>query len=106
MAVAVAVVSACGSSHGHLSDYSLAQVKHAFAAEGLRLHEARYGPALGVIKLTDHQVEVDVDVGQSATRWESVTAGNLRTRGLANVIVSFPPSQRRAVKAALAALET
>jgi hypothetical protein len=81
-------------------------VKHVFAAEGIPLRKARYGPALGVVKLTNRQVEVDVNVGHNASKWEAVTAGNLHMRGLANVIVSFPPSQTRAIKAALRSLES
>ena len=105
--LAVATLSACGSAHRtRLHDYSVQQVKHVFAAEGIALREARYGPAVGVVKLTNRQVEVDVDTGHNTTKWQSVTAGDLRMGAVANVIVSYPPSQMHAVKAALRSLKT
>ena len=105
--LAIAALSACGSSHrAQPPHYSLQQVKHVFAAEGVSLHRARYGPAAGVVKLTNHGVEVDVDVGSTTTEWKSATTGDLRLRGVGNVIVSFPPSEAHAVEAALRSLET
>lgn len=103
--LAVAALSACGSSHRtRLRDYSLQQVKHVFAAEGVPLRQTRFGPAKGVVKLVNHKVEVDVDVG-GATNWLTASSGDLLFTGIGNVYVNYPPSQRRAIKAALRSLE-
>ena len=105
--LAIAALSACGSSHrARAPDYSLRQVKRVFAAAGLPLRTARHGPAGGVVELRSRGVEVDVEVGSATTRWQSVVPGNRRLRGVGNVIVSFPPSRARAVEAALRSLET
>ena len=105
--LAIAALSACGSSHrARPHDYPLQQVKHAFAAEGMPLRTARYGPAAGVVNLTNHRVEVDVEVESGTTPWESVAPGGLRLRGVGNVRVSFRPTETRAVDAALRSLES
>jgi hypothetical protein len=105
--LAIAALSACGASHrARPHDYSLRQVKHVFAAEGMPLRTARYGPAAGVVKLTNHRVEVEVEVGSTTTRRQSIVIGDLRVRGVGNVIVSFPASEAHAVDAALRSLET
>jgi hypothetical protein len=102
---AVAALSACGSSHRvGLHDYSVHQVKRAFAAHGIPLRQARFGPAQGVVKLRNHNVEVDVASGH--VTWLTVSSGDSSTRVWRNVIVAYPPSHARAVRAALRALKT
>jgi hypothetical protein len=101
----VAALSACGSSHvARPRDYSVKQVKRAFAAHGITLHRARYGPAAGVVKLSDHNVEVDVARGHG-TEWLSASTVDLRSTAVGNVIVTYPPSQTAAIKAALRSLQ-
>jgi hypothetical protein len=101
----VAALSACGSSHlARSHDYSVNQVKRAFAAHGIALRQARYGPATGIVKLSDHNVEVDVAHGHGTEKWLSVSTAGLRSRAFGNVIVTYPPSQTGDVKAALRSL--
>lgn len=104
--LAVATLSACGSSHvARPPDYSVKQVKRAFGAHGIPLHQARYGPATDVVKLSNHNVEVDVALGHGTeTEWLSASTVDLRSKALGNVIVAYPPSHSAAVMAALRSL--
>jgi hypothetical protein len=103
--LAVAALSACGSSHRvGLHDYSVQQVKRVFAAHGIPLRQARFGPATGVVELRNHKVEVDV-VSAHTTEWGTVSSGDSRNRVRRNVIVTYPPSHARAVEAALRSLK-
>ena len=81
------------------------QVKRAFAAHGIPLRQARYGPTTGVVKLVDHNVEVDVAVGHRTEKWLSGTIGDFDSRASDNLIVTYPRSQVRAVRAALRSLQ-
>jgi len=76
-----------------------------FAAHGIPLHQARYGPATGIVKLSHHNVEVDVALGHGTEKWLSASAVDLRTRVLGNVVVSYSSSYTGAVEAALWSLQ-
>ena len=102
--VAVAALSACGSSHRvGLRDYSVQQVKRVFAAHGIPLRQARVGPAKGVVELRSHNVKVDI-AADHAAQWITVSSGHASTRVWRNVIVTYPPGDARAVTAALRSL--
>jgi hypothetical protein len=56
-----------------------------------------------VVKLHNHDVEVDVASGH--VTWLTVSSGDSSTRVWRNVIVTYPPSHARAVKVALRSLK-
>jgi hypothetical protein len=64
-----------------------------------------YGPTTGVVKLVDHNVEVDVAVGHGTEKWLSGTVGDFDSRASGNLIVTYPRSQVQAVGAALRSLQ-
>lgn len=106
LGAAVIGLSACGGSHrARPPEYSVRQVEKAFAAHGLRLHQARFGPALGVVKLLRPGVEVDVARGSKSVSWVSVAPTGERSRGKQNLIVTWKPRYTRSVSAALRQLK-
>jgi hypothetical protein len=105
--LAVAALSACGSSQRvRVHGYSVQQVKRVFAAHGIPLRQARYGPATGVVKLLDHNVEVDIALGHGTEQWLLVSGGaGFGSAAVGNVTVTYPRSHTHAVKAALRSLQ-
>jgi hypothetical protein len=108
--LAVAALSACGSSHRvRPHDYSVQQVERVFAAHGIPLRQTRYGPEAGVVKLLNHKVEVDIvlngaDVGScQACVFRRFRLG--RPTILGNLIVIYPRGRMHAVKAAVRSLQ-
>ena len=71
--------------------------------------QARYGPAAGVVKLLNHNVEVDVVLnGADVGSCRACVFRRLRLvtwTVLGNVIVTYPRNQMRAVKAAVRSLQ-
>jgi hypothetical protein len=57
-----------------------------------------------VVKLVDHNVEVDVAVGHGTEKWLAGGLGDFDSRASGNLIVTYPHSQVRAVRAALRSL--
>jgi hypothetical protein len=108
--LAVAALSACGSSHRvGLHDYSVPQVERVFAAQLIPLRQARHGPETGVVKLLDRNVEVDV-VLNGADAFSCKPCVFRRVEGLSwtalgNVVVFYPHNQMSAVKAAVRSLQ-
>jgi hypothetical protein len=57
----------CGAAKSRATYYSVPQVETAFRAHGLLLHQARFGPASGIVKLRGPGgLEVDVDMAHKA----------------------------------------
>ena len=95
-------LSACGASHrSRPPEYSVQRVERAFALHGLRLHHARFGPALGVVKLLRPGVEVDVVLGSKSVSWTSISTTDERSRVKHNLVVAWRPRYAKSVSAAL-----
>jgi len=106
LGVAVIGLSACGGSHrSRPPEYSVQRVEKAFALHGLRLHQARFGPALGVVELVHPGVEVDVVLGSKSVSWTSASTTAERSRVKHNLVVSWRPRYTRSVNAALGQLK-
>jgi len=95
----------CGGAKSQATSYSVPQVEAAFKAHGLRLHQARFGPATGIVKLLGPGgLEVDVAVkhrGSGTVSWTSFSGGSERDASQRNMIVTWPPRYTGSVNAAL-----
>jgi hypothetical protein len=95
----------CGAAKTRVTGYSVPQVEAAFKAHGLQLHQARFGPATGIVKLLGPgRLEVDVDVAHKrtgATEWLVASTMAERSTSQHNVIVTWQPRLTKSVKAAL-----
>jgi hypothetical protein len=85
------------------------EVERVFAAHGIPLRQAHYGPEAGVVKLLNRKVEVDVvlngaDVGSCrACVFRRFRLGTPTILG--NLLVIYRRNQMHAVKAAVRSLQ-